>query len=279
MSSISNAPAAGPAKWSRWILVGSLALAVAVLLPSLWLAGGLVREARAAAREHDFWTLCQPGSTPGERQDAFRRLVAAGNREWRSADLRALDLSGMAADGADLHGASFLRTRLVGAHLEVAQLGSCILELADLSGAQLAQSNLREARLVQAVLRGAVLRRVNLSAGSIEQVQAEGADFALADLSDADCLMANLTRANLTGVNFSGAKLESAILKGANLSLARFEGADVSDTDFSQANWWRARGFTTRQLEVLKRKFAPGPEADPALRADYARWSGEAEPR
>ena len=95
----------------------------------------------------------------------------------------------------------------------------------------------------------------------------------MADLSDADLLMANLTGAKLIGANLSGAKLESAVLKGANLSLARLDGADLTDADFTNANWWAARGLTTKQLGALKAKFPPTATADHALKEDFARWA------
>ena len=100
----------------------------------------------------------------------------------------------------------------------------------------------------------------------------------MADLSDAECMMANLSEAKLMGANLSGAKLESAVLKGANLSLARLDGADLTDADFTNANWWRARGLTTKQIDLLKQKFAPTAKADPALKEDYARWAGAVGP-
>lgn len=275
MNENSSPSGRGPARWFQIALGVVLVAALAVLTANVWLAGGLVREQRSASRERDFWLLCQPGSTPQERETAFRHLVAAGNREWRSADLRVLNLAGTAMPGADLQNAMFMRTNLAGANLYGAKLARCALDLADLTGAELSQANLAEARLLQAILKGATLRRANLSAANLAQVEAENADFILADLSDADCLMANLSGAKLIGANLSGAKLESANLKGANLSMARLDGAELKDADFTNANWWCARGLTTEQVATLKKKFAPTATADPAFKEDYARWSGE----
>src|SRR5688572_19444600 len=78
---------------------------VALLTISVWMVGRQIQQHRNAGRERDFWVLCQPGSTPLERETIFRRLVAAGNREWRAADLRGLNLAGMALAGADLQNA------------------------------------------------------------------------------------------------------------------------------------------------------------------------------
>ena len=58
-----------------------------------------------------------------------------------------------------------------------------------------------------------------------------------------------------------------------SLSLARFDGANLKDADFSNANWWRARGLTPEQVELFRTKFAPAPDADPALKLDYEQWT------
>jgi uncharacterized protein YjbI with pentapeptide repeats len=100
----------------------------------------------------------------------------------------------------------------------------------------------------------------------------------MADLSDAECMMANFSGANLMAANLSGAKLQSASFKGANLSLARLNGADWADGDFTDANWWRARGLTTKQIELLQQKFPPTDSADPALKRDYDRWAAAPPP-
>jgi uncharacterized protein YjbI with pentapeptide repeats len=84
--------------------------------------------------------------------------------------------------------------------------------------------------------------------------------------------MANLARAKLNGANLSGAKLEAAVLRGANLSLARMNGADLKEADFANANWWRSRGLSLEQLDLLKKKFAPATNAEPALQLDYDQW-------
>ncbi len=94
----------------------------------------------------------------------------------------------------------------------------------------------------------------------------------VADLSDADCLMANLAGGNLAGANLTGARLEAAVLKGANLSLARLYGANLKDTDFTNSNWWHARGLTSAQIEMLKKKFAPSENAPALLKEDYQKW-------
>jgi hypothetical protein len=35
------------------------------------------------------------------------------------------------------------------------------------------------------------------------------------------------------------------------------------------SNWWRARGFSSKQLELFRKKFIPSSNAAPALVSDY----------
>ena len=87
---------------------------------------------------------------------------------------------------------------------------------------------------------------------------------------------ANFTGAKLDAAILSGAKLESAVLNGASLSLTRLDGAYLKNAEFKNANWWRARGLRTDQIEFLKQKYAPTADADPALKQDYTKWLGDA---
>jgi uncharacterized protein YjbI with pentapeptide repeats len=279
MNPNSNPSVLDPARRFRFLLPILAVALLAGLTLNIWVVAGLVRQQRTTSHEHDFWVLCQPGSAPVERETAFRHLVAAGNTQWRAAEVRGLNLAGITAPRADLQYAGFLRTNLAGAQLEGAKLCSANLELADLTGAQLTQADLREARLLQAVLKGATLRRANLAASTIEQIQAENADFVGADLSDVNGLMANFTGAKLMAANLAGARLESAVLNGANLEAARLEGADLTDASFTNANWWQARGLTTQQLKLFKQKFPPTAAASVELKEDFARWAAEPESR
>ena len=254
-----------------FVLVATLAL----LTVNVWLIARSIGQQQVASREHAFWALCQPGSPTAERERAFSRLVAEGNKEWRSADLHELNLAGIALAGADLPGAMFVRSTLTGANLARARLCNGSLEQADLTSADLTQADLSETQMLRAILKKTTLRRARMRATSIEQVQAESADLMLADLSDANCLMANLTGAKLDGANLSGARLEAAILRGAGLLLTRLDGADLKNADFTNANWWRARGLRTDQIEFLKQKFAPTDDAHPTLKEDYVKWLGE----
>ena len=251
-------------------------VAVALLAVTGWRRATTAGPQGGEGRERDFWVLCQPGFTPGERAAALRSLVAAGNREWRAANVSGLNMAGWALAGADLQGAQFLRANLAGADLTGAKLSGGSLELADLTGAKLDQAAMVEMRLLHAVLRGATLRGAVLRACRLAQIEADNADFAGADLSEADLVMARLPGAKLVGANLTGAKLESAVFQGADLALARLDGADLRDADFTDANWWAARGLTTKQLAMLKAKFPPTASAPQAwqdwLSAEFPAW-------
>ena len=86
----------------RRILRYALALAFIVaglwLSLNLWMTYSLVSHESTKSNEHLFWVICQPGFTPEEKAHAFLRLAAAGNKEWRSAQLYNLPL-----EGVDLH--------------------------------------------------------------------------------------------------------------------------------------------------------------------------------
>jgi uncharacterized protein YjbI with pentapeptide repeats len=255
------------------LLAAILTAALAILTVNVIL---LVRQAERQAsltREHFFWVLCQPGHSPAERLTAFHHLVAEGNREWRSADLAELSLRGFSSPRADLQQAGFQRSDLTGANLAGAKLNKASFTLADLSNADLADATLSEAQCYRATLKNASFRHAVLRAAVLQEVKAVNADLMVADLSDADCLMADFSGANLSGANLTGARLERSVLKGVNLSLARLDGANLTETDFSDSNWWHARGFTTEQLDFLKQKFAPLTNAPAALRDDYQKWS------
>ena len=92
------------------------------------------------------------------------------------------------------------------------------------------------------------------------------------DFSGAHFHGTDLSGANLSGADLSGANLEAAILRGASLDLARLSEAHLKDTDFTNANWWRARGLNRASLDYLVQRFAPTDEAPADLRADFAKW-------
>jgi uncharacterized protein YjbI with pentapeptide repeats len=274
-------PSAPPARRAvvQPVLLSLLVATIGILTANIWLAAHLLKQQSDVTKEHLFWVLCQPGHTLGERATAFRRLAADGNKEWHSAMLSDLELSGITLAGADLRGAGFHRANFRRANLAGANLSQSSMELADLTGADLSEADLSEAQLYRAVLKDTKLRRAKLQAGRLQEVNGENADLMVADLSDADCLMANLTGANLAGANMSGARLEGAILKGSNLSLARLDSANLKDADFTDSNWWHARGLSSAQIELLKKRFLPSDSATPALKGDFRKWIAGGNPK
>ena len=268
----SSARPAGP-RLARATLVIGLLITVTVLTANVWLSARLTQDLRRESREHAFWVVCQPGHSAAERAGAFLQLAAAGNKEWRSADLRNLNLAGVMLAGADLTLTLFNNANLAGANLAGARALKGSFSQADLSGADLSEADFSETQLYRANLGQTRLRRAKLRAAYLQEVQAEKADLVMADLSDAVCLMANFTGARLNGANLSGANLEAAILRGANLSLARMDGANLKDADFTNANWWRSLGLSLEQINLLSKKFAPATNAEPALKLDYDKWA------
>ena len=253
----------------------ALGCALAVLTANVWLLASTLKAQRQSTDEHAFWALSQPGHTPPERASAFQRLVLAGNREWRSAQLANLDFRGISLSKCDLKLAAFNGANLAHADLRGAILTKTTLTLTDLTGADLTEADLSETSAFRAIFKDARLIRAKARAAILQEVHAEHAQLLAADLSEADCLMANFTGADLAGANLTAARLEGAIFKGANLSLARLNGASIKDADFGNSNWWHARGFTTSQLRELREKFAPGTNAPAALKEDYAKWEAK----
>ena len=74
------------------------------------------------------------------------------------------------------------------------------------------------------------------------------------------------------GADLDSANLEAAIFRGANLSLARLERANVKDTDFTDSNWWRARGLSLDQIKFLGKQFPPTEKSAAALSEDFQAW-------
>ncbi|MFB4304987.1 pentapeptide repeat-containing protein [Actinomadura sp. GTD37] len=138
-------------------------------------------------------------------------------------------------NGADLHYADLIGTKLSGADLRVANLRYADLSGAKLSGADLRVANLRYADLSGAKLSGADLRvaklsSADLSGADLRSADLSGAKLSSADLSGADLRGANLSGANLSGANLRGPDQRSPDLRGANLS-----GADLRYADLSQS--------------------------------------------
>lgn len=224
------------------------------------------------SREHRFWVLGHGSYPARQRAEAFVELVSAGNKEWRGAHLEGLPLDGVSLGGADLQYADFKGSSLGKAALVGTKFYKSKLQQTDLTEADLGEADLSSTDLFKAVMRRTKLRRANLRGASLEQIDAREAAFTAAQMSETYLLMADLTGANLSAADLTGANLEAAILKGANLSLARLSGVNLKDADFTDSNWWRARGLTSEQLATLAKSFAPSEKSPAALRDDYAAW-------
>ncbi|MCA9051720.1 MAG: pentapeptide repeat-containing protein, partial [Planctomycetaceae bacterium] len=66
--------------------------------------------------------------------------------------------------------------------------------------------------------------------------------------------------------------LEAAVLRRADLALADLHGAVLTDTDFTNSNWWRARGLSVQLLDEFAVTFAPSPDAEESRRRDFTIW-------
>jgi hypothetical protein len=130
---------------------------------------------------------------------------AAGERNFRGANLIGADLGGADLRGADLRGAN--------------------LSWADLRGADLRGANLTGANLIGANLIGANLIGANLTCADLYEADLSGADLSRADLRGADLYEANLSRADL-----SGADLRGAYLYGTNLAWTDLGWANLANT-------------------------------------------------
>lgn len=172
---------------------------------------------------------------------------AAGETDFRAAQLREANLSRTNLSGAnfsdaDLRKANLARSKLIGANLIRANLSGANLSGANcirvnLSGANLWGANLSDSDLRRADLRGADLRGADLL-----QAKLRGADLRGADLQGADLSKVNLTGTDLRGSNFSRTYLSRANLTRANLGGADLRGADL-------------RGVTLTQVRAIAANF------------------------
>jgi len=253
--------------WSTLVFL----LLCGVFSANLWLVLQQLEKASKAEKEHLFWIVCH-SENHSQREDAFLKLVALKNTEWRSARLNGLTFKKANLQGVDLQNADFSESDLSGANLADSLLIDCKFRLVNLTGADLSRVEAARSDFRKAVLTKCNFRAANLHSASLQQAVAKKAQLVTASLADAFLPMIDLTDADLTGTDFTGAVLDSATLKGANLWLARFSGASLRDIDLTDANWWRARGFTTDQIEEFKKLFPPSENADLSRRKDYLLW-------
>lgn len=241
----------------------------------VWLSRRAQPVSQQTELNHWFWVIGHATSTPQERRAAFLGLVAAGQREWRGTHLDGLKLDGAALPAADLGEADFMNTVFTGAQLAKAKFIKARLELADLTDADLTGADLSGALMMRAKLQRTQLGQAHLRGAILEQAEAQNAMLLRADLAGAYLLMANLSSAKLGGADLTGANLEAASLKGADLSLTRLNNTNLKDTDFTDCNWWRARGLSVLQIELLNQKFRPTAKWPTALRDDYQEWASQ----
>ncbi len=263
------------ARQRRVVAGGGFLILAGLITANLWLVSQTLERQRRASLEHLFWVVCQPGHASGERADAFLGLLAAENREWRSADLSGLDLPGINLSQAPLDDTDFRRSVFARADFSGAYVGNAYLQLCDFSGANLEACDLDSSDLYRADLSGATLNRAKLIGARLQECKAVGARLVAADLSGGDLVMADFSGADLSGANLQDANLEGAILRGAKLSLARLAGARLADADFTDSSWWRARGLDAAAIAVLRDQFEPTEKASEDVRKDFADWLKE----
>jgi len=152
------------------------------------------------------------------------KRYAAGERDFRLAQLKGADLA-----GANLEDANFAEADLANSDLSKAKLRGTSFYHADLAASNLTRADLRDtsfrgARLIGAKLPGASLFRANVAT----------ADFTRADLRRAS-LVAEilhgtiLAYANLEGANLVNAKLVGVNLTGANVDAVRLGTCELSN--------------------------------------------------
>lgn len=242
---------------------------------SLRKIGKNVQEMTGTSQQQQFWLLCQPGATDLERKAAFIELVKSGNIEWRSANLRNLDLSGLDLPSIQVQNANFENSSLAGANLPDSELSMSLFQLVDFTEADVSSSNLIEVYLLKAILNKTNFYNANMQRAMIEQVTAYETNFEKADLTEAHMLLSDFTDSNFRQADMTLVNLEAATLEGCDLSGAQLEKALLLDTDFTDSNWWRAQGLTTNTIEDLLRSFPPSDKIKPEWKVDFKDWLNE----
>ena len=250
-------------------------LCLLAIVFSLRKLGQNVQEIAGTSQQQQFWLLCHAGATDLERKTAFVELVKSGNIEWRSANLRNLDLSGLDLPSIQVQNANFENSSLAGANLPDSELSMSLFQLVDFTEANVSSSNLIEVYLLKAILNKTNFYNTNLQRAMIEQVTAHGTNFEKADLTEAHMLLADFTDSNFRQADMTLVNLEAATLEGCDLAGAQLEKALLLDADFTDSNWWRAQGLTTNTIEDLLRSFPPSDKIKPEWEADFKNWLDE----
>ena len=265
-----KSPDSSAAKLWLWLgtltLCGLITVNLAVLIRQL-------NAQRQQSREHAYWTLCQPGAGPQERTRCLLQLVSEGNTRWEGALLDHITVSHVDFFQVSLRNAAFSDGEMKQANFREADLTGAAFSTCNLADADFEDATLRNATLFKSTLTNASFRNADLLSASLEQTKAPRVVFVAAKMADAFLPMADLSGANLTAADLTGADLSATILKDAELALANLADAKIEDADFTNTNWWRARGLTTKQLERLLKEFPPGPSAPESRRRDFAIWA------
>ncbi|MBD2568957.1 pentapeptide repeat-containing protein [Anabaena lutea] len=175
-------------------------------------------------------------------QDLLHRIISYSNMIEIGEFLK---IVGQHLNRADLRGADLSDANLSGANLSDANLRGADLSDANLSGANLSGANLSDANLFSANLSGANLFSANLNRADLSDANLSGANLNRADLRGADLSDADLRGANLSGAYLNRANLSDADLRGANLS-----DAYLIKTDLSGANFRRAKNLLPDQVKL-----------------------------
>ncbi|MFF5296528.1 pentapeptide repeat-containing protein [Paractinoplanes globisporus] len=161
------------------------------------------------------------------------------------ADLHGVVFDDVDLTGADLHGASLGKTRLLTARCGGCDLSGADLGRADLTGfrgieARFNFASITAADMDWANLQDAHLDGCHLNHSQLKNADLSGATFKMAFLPFADLRSAWLFRADLRGADLSGADLRGAHLRGADMSPAQSQilqfrtdlrGADLSTAE------------------------------------------------
>lgn len=266
-------PSSDSRRGSGYFLPAVACFILAVLLTAnVWMLRSQLRSIADSSRERAFWAVCHSGTTSEMRSKHFLQLVSDGNTEWRSAYLSKITLDGVNLSGANLVQVELSSGSFLDANFSMADLSGAALDLSDFSQSDFSKANLRNATFFKSRMVEADFRNADMLSTSFEQCVAHKAKFVAAKMGDAFCPMADFTDADLTGADLTGANLEAAILKNANLALTNFYTASLTDVDFTDTNWWRARGLTSVQMDELTLMFPPTPNALESRLRDFEMW-------
>lgn len=271
----------GPSPRRDWAGVALLIAAICVLFAGMrvfsrhlqLIDAQLVRQQERDV-ERAFWMISHKGSDPADRTRAFKTLVAANNQEWRIANLKHLKLARIDLSELEFKQAIFESCDLEGADLHNANFLKCGFELCDLSKANLRLADLSECGLFKADLTDANCEFIKLRQADLAQTTIHNANFQHSDLSEASLEMADLSGSDLRNANLHEAVLKDAKLVRVNLNetIMPNRPSAYGGVDFTDSNWWRARGLPITVVTNCRERFIPTKNAPQQFRDDYELW-------